>query len=161
MRIHIHCSPTDQLVPFNYQPILTRTLHTWLGWNTLHDNISLYSFSWLQGGNATKKGLQFHNQGCFFISSYDDKVLKRIIQGIQLNNDIGFGLSVKEVTIQETPQFKSEATFFCASPVFIKRRVDESEVHFTYTSKDSDMYLTETLRTKLKKAGLSDDNVTV
>lgn len=141
--------------------MITGALHKWLGRNNIHDDVSLYSFSWLMGGNASKEGIRFNKEGRFFISLFDDVVLKKIIKGIQSDPFIGYGLSVKEVIIQEEPDFKQETTFFCASPVFVKRMVDGKEVHFTYDNEESDKYLTETIKTKLKKAGLSDNNVTV
>lgn len=161
MRIHIQFISNGELIPFNYQPMLTGALHKWIGKNEIHDDISLYSFSWLVGGNATKDGLRFNKGGHFFISSFDSSVLKKIIQGIQSDPSLGYGLSVKEVILQEDPAFRSEATFFCASPVLIKRRVDQKEIHYTFDNEESDLYLTETLRTKLKKAGLSDEGVSV
>lgn len=149
------------MISFNYQPIITGAVHKWIGRNDVHDDISLYSFSWLMGGVASKGGLRFPNGGRFFVSSYDVDLLKRMIQGIQTDSTIGQGLNVKEVLIQEQPAFQQEETFFCASPVLIKRRDGESEKHYTFKDKESDDYLTETLQTKLIKAGLSGEGVSV
>ena len=161
MRIHIKIISKGKLIPFNYQPMLTGALHKWIGENEIHDDISLYSFSWLKGGTASKDGLRFHNDTRFFISSFDSNILKKIILGIQSDSSIGYGLSAKEVILQDDPTFQEESTFFCASPVLVKRRVDQKEIHYTFDNEESDQYLTETLKTKLKKAGLSDEDVGV
>lgn len=161
MRIHIQFISNGKRIPFNYQPVLTGALHKWIGRNEIHDDISLYSFSWFMGGDASREGLRFNKEGHFFISSFDGEVLRKIIRGIQSDPLIGYGLTVKEVILQEDPAFQSAATFFCASPILIKRRTAQKEIHYTYDNQESDQYLTETLRTKLKKAGLSDKGVTV
>lgn len=50
MRIHISTTKNTSLVPFDYQQKLVGTIHKWIGDNSVHDRISLYSFSWLKGG---------------------------------------------------------------------------------------------------------------
>ena len=161
MRIHIKTGPNTKEVPFNYQPMLTGAIHKWLGKNEIHDEVSLYSFSWLNGGEATKTGLTFRHGATFFISSHNTDLLKKIITGIQSDPSIAHGLIVKEVIIQEDPDFGEEAKFFCASPVLIKRRENEREIHFAFSDKESDKHLTDTLRTKLKKAGMESESVSV
>ena len=49
MRLHFFLTPNRQPVPFSYQHFLTGAFHKWLGANELHDNLSLYSLSWLDG----------------------------------------------------------------------------------------------------------------
>ena len=51
MRIYLRTTPNDVIVPFDYQQKIVGTIHKWLGNNEIHDKISLYSFSWLLGGN--------------------------------------------------------------------------------------------------------------
>lgn len=161
MRLHIKTSPDTKELSYNYQPILTGTIHKWLGKNEIHDQVSLYSFSWLNGGESTKTGLTFQRGASFFISSHDPDFLNKIIRGIQSDPSIANGLIVKEVVIQEDPEFGEEAKLFCASPVFIKRTENEREIHFTFNNEESNKHLTDTLRTKLKKAGLTDEHVSV
>lgn len=162
MRIHLSITPSEEKIPFNYQPMLTGALHKWLGQNDIHSGLSLYSFSWLKGGRPYKSGLQFTKGGRFFISAYDNELLKKIIQGIQNDPAINEKLAVREVLIQETPEFeKGEARFYCASPVLVKRRIHEKEEHFTYDNPQTNRYLTETLKNKLIKAGLESNNIIV
>ena len=60
MRVHIQFTKPETIIPYNHQEILTGIFHKWLGKNNIHDGISLYSFSKLMGGKATKNGLKFH-----------------------------------------------------------------------------------------------------
>jgi len=161
VRIHLFTSGSDQPIPFNYQPMLTGALHKWVGENNIHDDVSLYSFSWLLGGTAMKSGLNFKEGARFFISAYDVDILKRIVKGVQDEPGINHGLKVKEVVIQKEPKFGNEFVFYAASPVFIKRTREDREVHYTYMDSESDECLTETFKNKLRKAGLSDENIFV
>jgi CRISPR-associated endoribonuclease Cas6 len=161
VRIHIKTSPGTRELPFNYQPILTGAIHKWLDRNEMHDTISLYSFSWLNGGEAKNTGLMFRSGANFFISSYEPDFLKKIVLGIQADPLIANGLAVCEIVIQDDPEFSNEEKFYCASPVFVKRRDDEREIHFTFSDEESNKHLTETLRTKLKKAGIEDNGISV
>jgi len=161
MRIYLKLTANNITLPYNYQPILTGALHKWIGKNNLHDDVSLYSFSWLNGGESTKSGIRFSWEANFFISSHESEVLKKVIQGIQTDPSIINGLTVSNVVIQEDPEYKNETKFFCASPIFIKRNQNNREIHYTFNEQESDEFLTETLKTKLKKAGLPSENFSV
>ena len=63
MRIHISTTKNTSLVPFDYQQKLVGTIHKWIGTNSIHDHISLYSFSWLKGGK--KASISPKVQQCF------------------------------------------------------------------------------------------------
>lgn len=148
-------------VPFNYQPQITGAIHKWLGPNAIHDSTSLYSFSWLQGGHRKLNHLVFENGASFEFSAYNDDVVKSIIKGIQSDPAISFGLSVAEIILVETPVFNMKERLYVTSPVLVKRKIENREVHYTYEEPDSNKLLTETLKTKLRKAGLEDNNVEV
>lgn len=162
MRLHFRTTRSKELVPFNYQTFLTGALHKWIGMNNLHDDrLSLYSFSWLIGGSAHKNGLRFENGAQFFVSVYDQELIKSIILGVRKDPEIAFGLVVTEMIIQEDPIFEQEQKFMTASPIFIKRTIDGKERHFEFHEKESSILLTETLQNKLRKAGLDDAGVSV
>lgn len=59
MRIHISTTKNTSLVPFGYQQKLVGTIHKWIGNNSIHDSISLYSFSWLKGGGKSIRRFKF------------------------------------------------------------------------------------------------------
>lgn len=69
MRIHLATTPNDKPVSFDYQQKLVGVLHKWLGCdNNEHGNMSLYSFSWLQGGMKDGNKLAFAKGAKWFIS---------------------------------------------------------------------------------------------
>ena len=84
MRIHLKTSPNTTPVPFDYQQKLVGTIHKWIGNNSIHDKISLYSFSWLSGGRRVDNALQFSQGATMFISFYDESIIKVIIRTIRL-----------------------------------------------------------------------------
>jgi len=161
MRIHIKIKSDNSVVPFNYQPVITGAIHKWIGENEIHDKTSMYSFSWLKGGRKNGDGLIFENETSFEFSAHDNGLIKSVIKGIQNDPTINFGLEVSEIVIQETPSFSNREIFFVSSPVLVKRKENEREIHFTYDKVESDGLLTETMKTKLMRAGLNADNVQV
>jgi CRISPR-associated endoribonuclease Cas6 len=162
MRIHLKTSKSYTVFPFNYQPVLAGAFHKWVGdENEVHDGLSLYSFSWLQGGFASKKGLCFENGASFFISAFDNGLIKRIINGIYKDPKIGSGLIVKEVVIQEDPIFRSESFFHVSSPVLVKRNEGSRQVHYSFEDEIANSLLTQTMESKLKKAGISMEGIQI
>src|SRR5688572_4156109 len=97
----------------------------------------------------------------FFISAFEEELIKQIVNGIMADPSICFGSEVAEIQITDTPAFSSSERFFIGSPVFIKRRFDNSEMHITYDHPQCNEYLTETLQKKLKAANLPFENIRV
>jgi CRISPR-associated endoribonuclease Cas6 len=161
MRLNLTITKNSQPVPFDHIPVLVGTLHKWLGENEWHDHLSFHSFSWLSGGTRGHDGLQFLKGAGWFISSHDNTLIKRLIEGIQIDPSINYGLRVRAITIQEDPQFQDSQVFHLASPVLIKRRVGENIKHYLFSDQEADAFLTETLINKLNKAGLDSTNVNV
>jgi len=126
-----------------------------MGWNKIHDEISLYSLSWLQGGKMVKEGFSFPNNAKWFISFWDDEIGKQLINNAMKDPAVCCGMNVSEIQIQENPKFSLREKFIAASPIFI-RKYDENRkaIHLTYKDPEADNYLTETLKKKLKTAGL-------
>ncbi len=155
MRIYLTLSPNTEPVPFNYQQSLVGAFHKWLGENELHDDISLYSLSWLDGGKMRpdKKGLEFRHGAAFFISSPLQKLHQQAVAGIFKDQLIRWGMKVTEVTMKVTPEFGNEHRFLTQSPILIKRPRIEGKHHqyFFYNDPESDQYLTETLQRKLAR----------
>jgi len=158
MRIHLKIETTNHTIPFDHQPLLVGTIHKWLGLNTEHGEVSLYSFSRIEGGRATKAGLKFDRDATFFISSYDVELIKKLVSGIQHDATMFFGLKVIEIEIEEDPDLSKRELYFVASPIFIKRRFDEVTEHILYNDERAPQFLKETLQTKMKIAGLMDDD---
>lgn len=158
MRIHIRTSPNTEPITFDYQQKLVGTVHKWIGPNNIHDNISLYSFSWLMGADVLENTLEFKDGATFFISFYDENIVKGIIRSI-LNDPMMFGgLTVTDMQVDGNPDFSNRETFYCASPIFIKRRLADGKTkQFSYNDANSGKYLRETLVSKMRKAGLEED----
>ncbi len=164
MRIVLKLSPNQVEVPFDHLPVLAGALHKWLGPNTEHDGLSLYSFSWLQNGQASRSGLRFPKGALWAVSAIDSDFLRRSIEGVLSEPDIRWGMRVEEVTIKIPPAFSDieENRLLVSSPVLVKRKMpDLNEKHYIYTDLDSDALLTETMQRKLRAAGLDDAGVSL
>ena len=158
MRIHLKIKPSDQVLPFDHQPLLVGTIHKWLGWNEEHGKASLYSFSRLEGGKATKEGIVIDRECFFYFSSYNVDLIKNMISGIQTDSSMFSGLMVDEVILQEDPDLSNRELFFLGSPIFIKRRTGEKIEQILYDDPLSSLFLKETLKTKMEMVGLMDDS---
>lgn len=157
MRIHFKCTANTVTVPFDYQQKLVGVLHAWLGTNELHNKISLYSFSWLQGSRRYKDGLTFPVGATWFISFHEEEYVKTIVQSVMDQPDMFCGMRVKDILIQETPDLSSKEHFFLGSPVFVKRFDNGKYKHYTYEDENVGELMTETLKHKMRIAGLPDD----
>jgi len=132
MRLHFNLTQNTETVPFDYQHFLIGTFHKWMGWNEIHDELSLYSLSWLQGGKMVEGGFDFPNGAKWFISFWDETIGKQLIMSAMKNPDVCCGMIVKEIQMQNTPQFGIKERFNVSSPVFI-RKYDENKkaIHLT------------------------------
>jgi CRISPR-associated endoribonuclease Cas6 len=158
MRIHLKIKALNKIIPFDHQPLLTGSIHKWLGRNVEHDKVSLYSFSQLDGGKASANGFSFERDTSFFFSSHDPNLVKRMINGIQIDPFLFYGLTILEITIQENPDLSDRELFFAASPIFIKRRVGENIDHIKYDDPRANLCLKETLKTKMIEAEIEDES---
>ncbi|MFA8451249.1 MAG: CRISPR-associated endoribonuclease Cas6 [Bacteroidales bacterium] len=157
MRLHLVLEGTSSPIPFNYQHKLTGVLHKWLGQNDLHDKISLYSFSQLDGGKAQNGHLNFEYGGKWFISIWEKQYAKQLIDGIQRDPDMFLGLQVREVILQEDPDLSEKTFFQVASPVHIKHTEERTVRFILFNDPTSTDYLTATLKHKMKQAGMPED----
>ena len=161
MRVHLKIQASNKVIPFDHQSLLTGTIHKWLGWNDEHGKVSLYSFSRLEGGIAIKRGLQFERDSIFFFSAYQLDLIKTLIKGIQTDPTLFHGLFVTDIAIPEDPYLSTRDLFYVASPIFIKRKVEEKIDHILFNDKRASACLIETLQTKMAKAGIEDDSAQI
>lgn len=159
MRIYLRTTPNTQPVPIDYQQKLVGTIHKWIGSaNKLHGDMSLYSFSWLQGSKFDRKNLSFKKGATFFISFFDESVIKDIIRSILDDPQMFCGLEVTDVQLEKTPDLADRTLFYCGSPVFIKRRLQDGHIkQYNFNDVESDRLMKETLQNKMHKAGLQED----
>lgn len=157
MRIYIKLSRNKELIPFNYQQLMTGTLHKWLGYdNEMHGEQSFYCFSWLQDVKTTKGGINIDKDTYFFISAYDDDLIKRIVKGI-MNDPIAFcGCKVIDIQLKSVPEFSNEERFLVASPILVKRKNKDiyTSNHAIFSDSDFNQLLLDNLKRKLEKVGL-------
>ena len=159
MRLHIHTCNNNILIPFNYQQKLTGVFHKWLGENNLeHGEVSLYSFSWLKNTKVSDKGLNCPKGASFFVSFHDTQRLKEVLSNIRTDPELFCGMFVKDVFIENTPDLTQQEQFSLGSPILIKRPVNGKITEFYYDNPESGKLLEETLRTKMKLAGIPDDD---
>lgn len=162
MRLYIKLSKNTEIIPFNYQHLLTGVVNKWIGEeNEEHGKRSLHSFSWLQNTVSTKNGINLNRDAYFFISAHDVDLIKRITKGILDNPDTFCGSRVVDVQIKETPSFSNEERFFLNSPILIRKRMNAKTKHVIYKEEDFETLLTENMKGKLKLAGLTPDDFSV
>lgn len=161
MRLYFDLSPNTGPVPWEYQHFLIGTLHKWLGRNELHDGISLYSLSWLSGGQRKGEALQFAKGAKWFVSFFDVDLCKRVLSASLSNCEVCCGMKVIGVQIEENRKFEDQHRFLAATPILARRFDGKRLVHLTFKDLEADLVLTQTLQTKLKQAGLTADAVRV
>lgn len=153
LNITLQSNPRTEL-PFDYQHKLVQTFHGWLPSNDIHNDISLYSLSWLNGGKAEDGKLVFPRGANWFISFHDERIAKHLLAGMLRQTETTFGMRVMDVQILEAPDFGTSARFVCASPILAKDREGDNTIHRTFEDEAVDAILTKTLQTKLSNAGL-------
>lgn len=158
MRLILKLTSNNELIPFNYQHFLIGIFHKWMDWNEIHDDISLYSFSWLNGGERLNNGLNFPKGAYWFISFYDESIGKQLIKGALKDPEMFNGICVREVNIKEEPRFTSKERLFTASPIVVRKYNDKGEAQYLlFNDSKSGKLISETLLSKMKKAGINYD----
>lgn len=159
MRLHFDLSPNQEPVPFDYQHFLIGVFNKWLGNNEQHDEISLYSLSWLYQGFARNGALEFPKGARWFISVYDESLIPKMTDSILAQPDVCCGMRVIKTVQQKTPDFDDTYTFKVGSPVLAKSKMIEGKVkHYIFSDAEANEILTATLRHKMDIAGLSPAN---
>lgn len=162
MRIYLHLSKNTKIIPFNYQELLTGTIQKWIGMNNkIHGKSGQFSFSWIQNTIANKNGIELQHNAYFFISSINVELIKKIIKGILNDPSMFNGIIVKDIQIKNTPVFGGSERFLMASPVLLKLRDGEKIRHVTLKDNDFEQVLTNNIKRKLEKAGISSEGVKI
>lgn len=166
MRLYFDLSPNTQNVRFDYAHLLTGAFNKWLGPNDLHDNLSLYSLSWLQGGKARNGALHFPNGAQWFISAPDNENGTRLLQAIAdaalKSPAVCCGMEVLQIHAKATPDFGPRRTFRADSPILVRGKDEAGQIpHLVWDDPRADEALTQTLRHKLDAAGLSEHSANV
>lgn len=158
MRILLLTTKNESIVPFGYQDLLAGVIHRWLGVNELHDKISLYSFSWLNGASLCKFGFNFERGSQWFISFHENVYLKTIIKSIQTSPEMFCGMRVTDVIIKDAPDFTYVEDFILASPILLKERHENTIKHLIYTDENVEKLLEYSIKHKMSIANIPEDD---
>ena len=105
-----------------------------------------------------ENALQFSDGATMFISFYDESIIKAIIRTILEDPKMFCGMFVTDITVGAEPQFSERDLYYCASPIFIKRKLDDGSVkQYNFNHELANKYLKDTLLSKMKEAGLEED----
>jgi CRISPR-associated endoribonuclease Cas6 len=161
MRIRLLLSPNTEPVPFSHLYRLTGTLHKWLGENSIHDGVSLYSFGWLHGGRSEKKALTFSQGAHWNISFFDDELARLLIKGILQEPSVAYGMYVEEIQEIEPMAFQKQQIFHTDGSAILARqkRTDGSQEYLSWDSLAANEALTNKLRWKLNQAGFTGEHL--
>jgi CRISPR-associated endoribonuclease Cas6 len=123
--------------------------------NSLHDQLSNYSVSNLDGSKLTKKNTVVFRYGArFFFSSPDPTLTKKVAQSAIMQPELFAGMVITDIQIQPTPQFPDSMRFSVASPVLVKKFDGKTIHHLTFNDPEASDVMTRTMQTKLRAAGL-------
>ena len=155
MRLHFTLSPNTEPVSFAYQHRLTGVFHKWLAENALHDKISLYSLSWLDGSSRVRDRLEFPHGAKWFVSFFEDEYAEKLVGGALHQPEMFCGMRVERIEQQTTPDFGTKYKFKVASPVFVKGKQPPNGKpphHYLYCEPEADALMTATLIHKMDAA---------
>jgi len=100
--------------------------------------------------------LNFPHGASLFISFWEDEYSKELIKGILKEPSLFKGMQVKEVQIQEAPDFGNANYFKVASPVLLRLNLDDgSRKHLTTEDKEANDLLNRRMQSKMLQANLS------
>lgn len=154
MRLKFAISPNTEPVSFAYQHKLTGVFHKWLRENDLHDKISLYSLSWLDGSRRVRNRLEFARGASWFVSFFEDRYAEKLVEGAMRDPEMFNGMHVREIRQMPPPDFGTKYRFKVASPVLAKGRQlnGRQPHHYLFHEPAADALLTATLVRKMDEA---------
>ncbi len=158
MKLRVEFTKNNEPVPFTYVSNLNGYLHKILGNNNkYHDDLSLYSTSFLHGGKAAKdkKTLDFSKGAIWYISSPDNQFIDNFVRNAYQNIEFAFGMELRSINVIET-KLKNDGGFYSIrtkSPILLKQKDYVLKRNNYYTYMDS-LDFTSTLMKNLviKKA---------
>ena len=158
MKLKVEFSKNTEPVSFGYVSNLNGYLHKVLGSNNeYHDDISLYSTSFLYDGKISKnkKYFDFPNGAIWYVSSPDKDFITKFISNIYQNTNFAFGMKLKGVELVKS-EIKNEDGYYLfhtKSPILLKQRDFETRKNVYYTYEDDVKTTSELMKSIiLKKA---------
>jgi CRISPR-associated endoribonuclease Cas6 len=158
MKLKIEFSKNTEPVTFGYVSNLNGYLHKVLGSNNeYHDDISLYSTSFLHGGKISrnKKYFEFPNGAVWYVSSPDKVFIQNFINNVFQNISFAFGMELQGVVLVQTELREEDGyyLFHTKSPILLKQRDFETKKNIYFTYEDDIKTTSELMKSViLKKA---------
>jgi CRISPR-associated endoribonuclease Cas6 len=161
MKLKIDFSPNTKVVPFDYISKLNGYLHNVLGEkNKYHDDISLYSTSFLHNGKISKdkKSLYFKNGAVWYVSSPDNKFIADFISNIYNHLDFAFGMKLLSVNKIDDVSYdlSNKYIFYTKSPILLKGKDTSGilkNIYYTYDDEISSDIMKDIVINKSSKMG--------
>lgn len=162
MRLQLQLTPNIQPVPFSYLYNLSGSLHKWLGNNSLHDSMSLYSFGRLMGGEKVGNNLYFPQGATWSVSFKDSNYAWDLLKGIIKDDRLAFGMRVEQAFEAPVPTFSEQVRLATDGEVVVRtKRPDGSRQYLLWSDEQSDSQMTQLMRKKLQMAGYDERHQSV
>lgn len=143
MRVKIIFSGNNKPYPLtDSYDIMNSYIHKCLGKNNpYHDAPNNYNISSIQGGklNEDKKTLNFPNGGFIVVSSYDNEFIDILLNGIQNNVDLGYGMKYERLEVISEYFYNGWNHFVTLSPFVLFKPQHRDVKKSYYTIKDEDL----------------------
>lgn len=153
MRLKINFTPNTDKVPNNLS-VVNSFIHTkcFGNNNDLHNNVSNYNISRLEGGTIVDNGkhINYPNGGYLIITSPNQDILNKILVGVMNAQTIGYGMNFKSVDYIQENFYNGWNYFKTLTSGFILKKRDENGKNIGfYTLNDPD--LTNVLKNQIIK----------
>jgi len=164
VRLNLKLTASNETVSYNHLHRLTGFLHHRVGENELHDDLSLYSFGWLEGGQGAEDGdgLAFPQGAAWRVSFHDASHAKRLIDGAMQAPEVFCGMRIFEIKEQEAPAFNGSHRFKTdGAPVIARRYREDGSREYLLSGEHPEAageVMTRVLRRKLTAAGYDQEH---
>ena len=169
IKFRIYLSENTRGIPYNYAYSLSRILHGWLELKITYDKLNLYSMGWLSGRNVQqspsspkqrREGALFFRGGAHWdIGMYDDERARQLMERLQGERIDFYGMQVQKAEILKPPSndfSTGNHRFLANSPVLLRKPAENGNyTHVTFRDQESGKLLSDGIRKKAEKAGLS------
>lgn len=157
MRLQLHLTPNAEPVPFTYLYNLIGSIHKWLGPNTVHDKMSLYSFGRLSGGEKIGNNLYFPHGATWSVNFWNGDYAWALAKGIIRDDKMAFGMRVEQALEMPIPAFAEPVRFAVDGEVVVRtKRPDGSRKYLLWSDEEADELMTKLMQKKLQVAGFDE-----
>lgn len=155
MRIYFKFTPSDDLLPYDYQFLLLQYVHEVTGILQSDKVQNFFSFSSLKNLVTVDGGLSTKHGARFFISFNNNEIGKTIVSRVQQTRFDSLPV-LKEIIIEEDPSLDGINLFFSESPIMIRKKADKGSLYLTDCNQEASELLTLSANRKLREYGITD-----